>query len=402
MSKLEELLQQLCPDGVEYKKLGEIATITRGGSLQKKDFIEDGYPCIHYGQIYTKYPLFPTKTFTFISSETAKKQRKALPNDIVMAVTSENVEDVCKCVAWMGDAEIAVSGHTAIIHHNQDPKFLTYYFYSKEFFEQKKKLAHGTKVIEVTPDRLGDITLPVPPLQVQREIVRILDNFTNLTAELTAELTARKKQYEFYLNKIFDIENNSEKTTIDKICKKICSGGTPTATRGDYYGGDIPWLRTQEVDWKDITDTELKITQQGYDNSSVKWIPANCIIVAMYGATAGKAAINKIPLTTNQACCNLEIDENKALYKYVYYWFCKEYLILKSLGQGSQNNINAQIVKNYEILLPTIEKQKYIVEKLDSFEKICSDMFSGLPAEIEARKKQYEYYRDKLLTFKRK
>ena len=98
MSKLDELIKELCPDGVEYKELGSIATISRGGSLQKKDFCEEGVPCIHYGQIYTKYGLFTDHTFTFISREKAEKQKMAEPNDIVMAVTSENIEDVCKCV----------------------------------------------------------------------------------------------------------------------------------------------------------------------------------------------------------------------------------------------------------------------------------------------------------------
>lgn len=111
MSKLDELLRELCPDGVEYKKLGEIATISRGGNFQKKDFLTEGVPCIHYGQIYTKYGLFADKTFTFISEECAIKQKMAQPNDIVMAVTSENIEDVCKCLAWLGDEPVAVSGH---------------------------------------------------------------------------------------------------------------------------------------------------------------------------------------------------------------------------------------------------------------------------------------------------
>ena len=203
MSKLDELLRELCPDGVEYKKLGEIATISRGGNFQKKDFLTEGVPCIHYGQIYTKYGLFADKTFTFISEECAKKQKMARPNDIVMAVTSENIEDVCKCLAWLGDEPVAVSGHSAIIHHNQNAKYLVYYFHSQMFFAQKRKLAHGTKVIEVTPDTLSNIVLPVPPIQVQNEIAKTLDYFTGLTAELTA----RQKQYEFYRDKLltFDV-----------------------------------------------------------------------------------------------------------------------------------------------------------------------------------------------------
>ena len=103
MSKLDELIAELCPDGVEYKPLSEVATITRGGNLQKKDFTESGFPCIHYGQIYTKYGLFTDRTYTFVSESTASKQKKAVPGDIVMAVTSENIEDVCKCVVWLGD-----------------------------------------------------------------------------------------------------------------------------------------------------------------------------------------------------------------------------------------------------------------------------------------------------------
>lgn len=113
--------------------------------------------------------------------------------------------------AWqttLGDDEIAVSGHTAIIHHTLSPKYLCYYFHTAMFYAQKKKLAHGTKVIEVTPDKLADITIPVPPIEVQTEIVKILDNFTELSAELsaelTAELTARKKQYEYYRDLLLD------------------------------------------------------------------------------------------------------------------------------------------------------------------------------------------------------
>lgn len=209
MSRLDELIEELCPNGVEYKKLGNIATISRGGSFQKKDYTENGVPCIHYGQIYTYYNLFTASVISCISEETAKKQKFAEPGDIIMAVTSENMDDVCKCVAWLGNKKIAVSGHTAIIHHTIDPKYLTYWFHTAMFYQQKTKIAHGTKVIEVAPAKLADVLLPVPPLPVQREIVRILDNFT----ELTAELTARKQQYEYYRNRLltFDVHKGGDK-----------------------------------------------------------------------------------------------------------------------------------------------------------------------------------------------
>ena len=191
---------------VQWLPLGEIATITRGGNFQKKDFTSDGIPCIHYGQIYTKYGLYANETVTFISEEVAKKSKKATTNDIIMAVTSENIEDVCKCVAWLGKEDVAVSGHTAIIHHNQNAKYLAYYFHTQMFFVQKEKYAHGTKVIEVTPSKLADIIIPLPPLAIQGWIAEILDKFHSLATDISegipAEIEARKKQYEYYRDKL--------------------------------------------------------------------------------------------------------------------------------------------------------------------------------------------------------
>lgn len=200
MSEIRKLIQELCPDGVEFKKLGEIGTFTRGSGLQKKDFTEEGFPCIHYGQIYTKYGLSTTKTISKCSPELAEKLIKAKSGDLVIACTSENVEDVCKAVVWLGDGEIVTGGHACVFSHNQDPKYVAYYFQSEQFFLQKKKYAKGVKVIDVKASDLERIEIPVPPMAVQRKIVEILDNFSNLTAELEAELEERKRQYEYYRN----------------------------------------------------------------------------------------------------------------------------------------------------------------------------------------------------------
>lgn len=185
---------------------------------------------------------------------------------------------------------------------------------------------------------------------------------------------------------------------VQDVCRKVMSGGTPLTSRSEYYNGTIPWLRTQEVDWLDIYDTSIKITEEGLKKSSANWIPANCVIVAMYGATAAKVAINKIPLTTNQACCNLEIDEELANYRYVYYWLCKEYQNLKALGEGAQPNISGKKIKNYKIPIPPLPIQQEIVRILDTF----TDLDAELQAELEARKKQYEHYRNQLLNFEGK
>ncbi|MBR5563610.1 MAG: restriction endonuclease subunit S [Bacteroidales bacterium] len=152
-----------------------------------------------------------------------------------------------------------------------------------------------------------------------------------------------------------------DRIQIQEICSRICSGGTPKSTVEKYYGGNIPWLNTKEVNFNRIHSTERTITEEGLLNSSAKWIDENAVIVAMYGATAGKSAISKIRLTTNQACCNLNIDPDKADYRFVYYALYNDYNRLASLANGgAQQNLNAMQIKEFEIPYPSIEEQTAI------------------------------------------
>ena len=262
----------------------------------------------------------------------------------------------------------------------------------------------GKERAKLTKAKLQQIPIPTPPLSVQTEVVKILDALTALTSELTSELILRRKQYEYYREKLLSEEElgkvGFEWKTIDEISKKISSGGTPTTSNNSYYdNGTIPWLRTQEVDFKEIWDTNIKITEDGLNNSSAKWIPANCVIVAMYGATVGKTAINKIPLTTNQACANIEINDKLACYRYIFHYLTSKYEYIKSLGSGSQTNINAQIIKKLKVPVPPIEEQQRIVSILDKFETLTNSITDGLPLAIEQSQKRYEYYRELLLSF---
>ena len=268
----------------------------------------------------------------------------------------------------------------------------------------------------------------IPSLDVQNRIVNVLDNFEKICSDLNiglpAEIEARQKQYEYYRDKLLTFAETSNTilsraeqsralikllqyvfgytvVSLQDIVKKSCSGGTPKKGVSEYYeGGNIPWLRTQEVVFRDICKTECFITESAVKNSAAKWIPENCVIVAISGATAGRCAINKIPLTTNQHCLNLEVDPEMALYRYVYYCICAKQEELLAKKEGARGDLNSTRILSLQIDLPSIEKQKRIVSILDCFDAICNDLTSGLPAEIEARQKQYEYYRDKLLTFK--
>lgn len=158
--------------------------------------------------------------------------------------------------------------------------------------------------------------------------------------------------------------------SLSDICTKITSGGTPLTKRGDYYGGGIPWLRTQEINFCNIYSTEKTITELGLKHSSAKIIPKDSVIVAMYGATAGKSAINKIPLATNQACCNLIIDNSKADYRFVYYYLVNSYEKLLSAAVGAaQQNLGSKQISAMTINLPLLDQQKKIADILGSLDE---------------------------------
>lgn len=158
--------------------------------------------------------------------------------------------------------------------------------------------------------------------------------------------------------------------TIDDICSSVCSGGTPQKSNSEYYeNGNIPWLNTKEISFNRIRKTKQFITEAGLRQSSAKWVRANSVVVAMYGATAGKVAITKIPLTTNQACCNLEVDKEVADYRYIYYWFQNQYSrVLNLANGGAQQNLNAKTIKAMEIKLPNLALQQRIANCLSAID----------------------------------
>lgn len=413
-SLMEKLL-----NGVEvnWKALGELGELVRGNGLPKTDFTESGVPAIHYGQIYTYYGLSTQTTISFVSPETAKKLKKVDTGDVVITNTSENLEDVGKALVYLGKPQAVTGGHATIFKPNSliIGKYVAYFTQTSAFFCEKRRLAKGTKVIDVSATDLAKIQIPIPcpenpkkSLEIQAEIVRILDAFSAMTAELTAELNLRKKQYNYYRDQLLSFaEGNVEWKTLGDVTKKWYSGGTPTARNPEYYeGGDIPWLRTQEVKFSDIESTEVKITQSALDNSSAKWIPKNCVIIAISGATAGRSAINKIPLATNQHCGCLEIDSSKALYRYVFHWVSYNYENIKALGQGARGDLNSSIIKNFKLPIPfandpekSLKEQARVVAILDKFDALTNSITEGLPREIELRQKQYKHYRDLLLSF---
>lgn len=198
MSRIDDMIREMCPDGVEYKSLGEVAELQRGSGMPKSTFTDEGIPAIHYGHIYTKYGTTSTHAYAYVDPSHATKLTPVAPGDLVVANTSENLEDVGKAVAWAGNSPAVTGGHATVLSSDQDSKFLSHYFRTAEFNAEKRKYAFGTKVVELSAANLAKIRIPVPPIEVQREIVLILDKFV----KLEAELEARQQQYEYYRDKL--------------------------------------------------------------------------------------------------------------------------------------------------------------------------------------------------------
>ena len=188
------------------KPINEIGTLFRGNGLQKKDFVDEGVGCIHYGQIYTKLGFSLSKPLTYVTKETAKPLTKVRKGDLVIACTSENIEDVCKSVVWEGEEEIVTGGHACVLRHNENPRYIGYFFQTHQFFMQKKQYAYGAKVIDIKTEKLGEILIPVPSLAIQLSIVEKLDAFESLISSLKEEIALRQKQYEYYREKLLTFD----------------------------------------------------------------------------------------------------------------------------------------------------------------------------------------------------
>ena len=424
------------------RTLGEMFDF-RNGLSKGKEFFGKGTPFIRYTDVYNHRTLRKKDITALVEcTEDEKERLKVSRGDVLFTRTSETAEDIGWSSVMLDDMDNCVfNGFTIKATPKTKellPEYCAYCFSTADFRKYVTKHCAFTTRASLTGNTIAQYRMTIPPLDIQSRIVNVLDNFEKICSDLNiglpAEIEARQKQYEYYRDKLLTFaetgntilsraeqsraeQSRAEQSralikllqyvfgyavvSLQDVVKNSCSGGTPKKGVSEYYeDGNIPWLRTQEVVFRDICKTECFITESAVKNSAAKWIPENCVIVAISGATAGRCAINKIPLTTNQHCLNLEVDPEMALYRYVYYCICAKQEELLAKKEGARGDLNSTRILSLQIDLPSIEEQKRIISILDRFDAICNDLTSGLPAEIEARQKQYEYYRDKLLTFK--
>ena len=375
-------------------KLGGFATQWyRGAGIKKDEIGQEGIPCIRYGEIHTIYKIWFDKCVSHTDETKQPSKKYADYGDILFAITSEDIPFIGNSVAYMGKERIMVGGDIVVMKHTQNPKYISYALSTIDAVSQKGKGKVKSKVVHTNVPSLKEIVIPVPPLPVQEEIVRILDAFTELQAELQAELQKRKQQYNFYRDNLLNFKNINRGgqeikwMKIGEICNVITGGEVPV----DSIKGDTPQGDFKYPIWGNGKDI--------YGYSATYQITQDAVCISSIGANTGAVFFHSAYFTPIIRLKVLIPLSKKVSTKYLFY-------ILSTIGfdvkKSSVPNMNSTEVKQKRIPIPPLAEQNRIVSILDRFDTLTNDLTSGLPAEIEKRRQQYEFYRDKLLTFKRK
>ena len=387
MSEISDMIQRLCPDGVEYRKLGEVGNINRGIRVVKNDL-----------QISGLYPVFQNSL-----TPLGQYNQYNYDANTAFVISAGAAGDIgfSKTRFWAADDCLVITPFDKIVS-----KFIFYYLMSQQPYIKSR--VRKASIPRLSKDVIYNLEIPVPPLEVQRKIVEVLDNFSELTAELTAELEARKKQYEYYRDNLLNfsqIAPNSVKWMKISEVFEIRNGYTPSKAKAEFWeSGTIPWFRMEDIrqNGRILSDSILHITSEGVKGKGL--FKANSFILATT-ATIGEHALIIADSLANQQFTNLKICkslEKELTIKYVFYYlFVVDEWCKANTNVSGFASVDMAKFKNLLFPIPPLSEQERIVSILDRFESLTTDLTSGLPAEIKARQQQYEYYRDQLLTFKR-
>lgn len=380
------LLEEIQNAPVEWKELGEVCIIanTARKPVKANDRISGEIP--YYGA---------NNIQDYVEGYTHDGEYILIAEDGSAKLDEYSIQYV--------NGKFWANNHVHVIKPKENllSRFIYHYLTNFDF---KPYLSGGTRA-KLTKASLVKIPLPVPSLEIQEKIVQTLDKFTDYVTELTSELTLRQKQYAFYRDKLLSFEDEVyevEWKAIGEVAECL-AGATPKTTNPDFWGnGTIPWMSSGEVNKGFVYDTEKKITQLGYDSASTKLVPKNTVVIALagQGKTRGTVALTKIELCTNQSLCSIITKDNLNSH-YLYYYLKGQYQKLRDIssGEGTRGGLNLKMIREFQIPVPPLDIQEKIVHVLDNFDTVCNDLNIGLPKEIELRQKQYEYFRDQLLTY---
>ena len=413
MSKLEELIQQYCPDGVEWKTLGELGSFYGGLSGKTKEDFKDGNAkFISYKNIYAN-PSININTDERVKIAEGEKQHTIQYGDILFTGSSETPDEcgISSVLTEHTEEKLYLNSFCFGFRLNDRslfcPDFLKHLFRSGDLRVQIGKTANGTTRFNVSKARFANVTIPIPPLPVQEEIVRVLDTFTELQAELQAELQKRLQQYNYYRDNLLSFEGRTDvewkklgdiasiKTGRRFVRTDIKESGVPCFHYGDLY----TYYGLTATQTKGYLDEELA--------KKLRFAQPNDVVVVCAGENdmdlgVGVAWLGKEPAVVHDACCILHHNQNPRYISHFLRTHNYHLQMKRYVKNGKISSLPASGLAEALIPIPSLEEQEKIASILDRFDALTNDLSAGLPAEIEKRRQQYEYYRDKLLTFIRK
>ena len=389
MSRLDELIQEKCSNGVEYVPLWSVTIWDKKFSSvdrKKQPKVKD-YPYLLASDLFALQVdngnVFLLSTGEQTGWTTEELAGENLREGEVVTIPWGKSRAVTDCIKYYKGK--FVTADNRIMTSNDAEKLNNKYLYYWIMSQGKTidTFYRGSGIKHPDMAKVLDMEIPIPPLEIQREIVRILDNFTNLTAELTAELTARGIQYSYYRNKLLTFHSD---TKIVQLADIADIGTGSSNTNEAVEDGKYPFfVRSQEP---------LRKNDFEYDETAIITAGDGVGVGKVYHYIEGRYALH-------QRAYRIHINTPEVVPKYYFHYMKAKFLpyIQKTMFQGSVASIRRPMLNAFPVPVPSLDVQNRIVKVLDNFEKICSDLNIGLPAEIEARQKQYEYYRDKLLTF---
>ena len=418
MSRIEQLVEELCPNGVSFKALGEIGSFYGGlTGKTKSDFQDGNSKYVTYMNVFSNIAL-NTDIVDTVKVENGEKQNCVEVGDILFTGSSETPDEcgMSSVLTRQANEKLYLNSFCFGFRLKDKnlflPDFSKYLFRSRSLRKQIEKTASGVTRFNVSKQKMLNVRVPIPPLSVQKEIVRILDSFTELEAELKAELEARKRQYEYYRDKLLALDKPTGCKRIDRLIEELCINGVPMYPLRELSHYSKSRISCKDIDVSTYVGVEnLLQNKRGKVDATSLPSAGNVIKYEDGDVLIGniRPYLRKIWLAdscggTNGDVLVIQIEDRQLLSpKFLYYVLSSENFFLFDIQHSKGAKMprgSKEAVMTYTIPVPPMSVQEEIVHILDRFDSLSNNISEGLPAEIEARRKQYEYYRDKLLTFK--
>ena len=400
---IDRLVAELCPDGVEYRPLGDVVEKNYGGgtpSKAKEEYWDGDIPWASVGDLSNDLmEIFDTRSKITPAGVSGSSTNVVPAGAVIVAIK------IAPGKMKIAGVDLAINQDIRglVLNDLMNARFLTYYFRTLRF------AGHGTIVKSITNKRLMDTEVPVPPLEIQEAIVEILDKFTNLEAELEAELEARRTQYEHYRNHLLSYDSLAARGPVEMVklgdVISISRGASPRPiSKFVTQGEGIPWIKIGDVDprGKFVTSSAERITSAGAEKSR-KVLPGDFIL--SNSMSFGRPYILQIEGCVHDGWLILSNVADHWIPDFLYHSLRTDnvqHQFAQLASGGTVRNLNSRVIESVELALPQKMLQEEIVSLLDRFDALVNDISSGLPAEIAARRAQYEYYRDRLLSFPEK